>query len=270
MTLKLNKPSHQKGKSGKKGESPQKFNALKYGILSPEIVLPFESESEYEKLQDALFAELQPQGQIEIFLVQELAQTIFRKQRIRVKEKALYRSHFSRILSNPDEPYLRHDLKIDSLAAVGCPCLERLFVTSASDRKSILETLINDNQNMENFLGISSSSVHGLNVFEGDVDFANAPNGFVQYLNYEISKITDYYSGIPISNVTSAKNYLETLQNAIRVVEEVDEIFDYVCGQAMFSDETDLLRRYETNFDRRIERTLATLLTLQKTKVQQY
>jgi len=42
-----------------------RFNALKQGVLSHDTVLPWECESEYDALLDALIAEHRPQGPTE-------------------------------------------------------------------------------------------------------------------------------------------------------------------------------------------------------------
>jgi hypothetical protein len=44
------------------GYEVTRFNALKHGVLSHDTVLPWENESEYDALLDALIAEHQPQG----------------------------------------------------------------------------------------------------------------------------------------------------------------------------------------------------------------
>jgi hypothetical protein len=68
-----------------------RFNALRLAVLSRYTVLPWEDESEYRALLDALVAEHMPSGPTEEHLVEELAGVIWRKRRLRMAEAAVYR-----------------------------------------------------------------------------------------------------------------------------------------------------------------------------------
>jgi hypothetical protein len=61
-----------------------RFNALRHGALSRYTVLPWEDESEYRTLLDALLREHAPQGPTEEHLVEEVAGVIWRKRRLRL------------------------------------------------------------------------------------------------------------------------------------------------------------------------------------------
>jgi hypothetical protein len=50
-----------------------RFNAVRHGVLSQYIILPWEDGEEYRALIEALVAEHQPQGPTEEHLVEELA-----------------------------------------------------------------------------------------------------------------------------------------------------------------------------------------------------
>jgi hypothetical protein len=67
-----------------------RFNARKHGVLSRASVLPWESESEYDALCDALIAEQKPHGPTEAHLVEELTGIIWRKRRLRLAEAAAH------------------------------------------------------------------------------------------------------------------------------------------------------------------------------------
>ena len=68
-----------------------RFNPLRHGILSRYTVLPWEDQSEYQALIDALVAEHTPRGPTEEHLVEELAGIIWRKRRLRLAEAAIFR-----------------------------------------------------------------------------------------------------------------------------------------------------------------------------------
>jgi hypothetical protein len=78
------------------------FNALKHGVLSHDTVLPWENESEYDALLDALIDEHRPQGPTEEHLVEELAGIIWRKRRLRLAEVAAHRRGLGSIAARRD------------------------------------------------------------------------------------------------------------------------------------------------------------------------
>jgi len=74
--------------SGDYGAS--RLNAVRHGILSRHTVLPWEDETEYQSLLDALLAEHSPNGPTEEHLVEELAGIFWRKGRLRLAELAAH------------------------------------------------------------------------------------------------------------------------------------------------------------------------------------
>ncbi len=68
-----------------------RFNAVKHAILSRDTVLPWEDETEYGELLDALADEHKPQGPTEEHLVEELAGILWRKRRLRLAEASAMR-----------------------------------------------------------------------------------------------------------------------------------------------------------------------------------
>lgn len=80
------------------------FNATKHGILSRYTVLPWENIEEYSVLLDSLYADLGPQTVIENHLIEEMAGVIWRKQRLKKAEQAVY-------IEQDKESYSSHDVK---------------------------------------------------------------------------------------------------------------------------------------------------------------
>jgi hypothetical protein len=74
------------------GTEITRFNALRHGVLSRYIVLPWESADEYHALVVALVAEHAPQGPTEEHLAEELVGVLWRKRRLRPAEAAAHRS----------------------------------------------------------------------------------------------------------------------------------------------------------------------------------
>jgi hypothetical protein len=75
------------GENGR-GTENTRFNALRHGVLSRFVVLPWEEQDEYGMLLDSLVAEHQPCGPTEEHLVEELAGIFWRKRRLRLAEAA--------------------------------------------------------------------------------------------------------------------------------------------------------------------------------------
>ena len=72
------------------GAGARRFNALRHGVLSRYVVLPWEDADAYGDLLDALVAEHVPEGPTEEHLVEELAGILWRKRRLRMAETAAY------------------------------------------------------------------------------------------------------------------------------------------------------------------------------------
>src|SRR6267154_5054033 len=70
------------------GKERSKFNARKHGLFSKAVLLQDESCTEYDALLDGLMENLQPQGKLEIVLVEYLATLLWRKRRLLQVETA--------------------------------------------------------------------------------------------------------------------------------------------------------------------------------------
>src|SRR3954452_6642197 len=65
------------------GKQRSKFNALKHGLTSVHVVLPWEEDMHYQELRGELFRQYQPENATESFLVDQLAQNWWRLNRAR-------------------------------------------------------------------------------------------------------------------------------------------------------------------------------------------
>src|SRR5580658_6477283 len=73
------------------GTELTRFNALRHGLLSRYVVLPWEDSNEYAAALASLVVEHQPNGPTEEHLVEELAGILWRKRRLRLAESAAHR-----------------------------------------------------------------------------------------------------------------------------------------------------------------------------------
>jgi hypothetical protein len=78
-----------------------RLNALRHGVLSQHMVLPWEDAEEYRVVLEALVAEHKPEGPTEEHLVEEVAGIIWRKRRLRLGECAVHH----RALKHACDPY---------------------------------------------------------------------------------------------------------------------------------------------------------------------
>jgi hypothetical protein len=68
------------------GKERSSLNALKHGLTSRRIVLPYENQAEYDALLKDLLDESQPVGTLEFELVNDIAACIWRLRRVRHRE----------------------------------------------------------------------------------------------------------------------------------------------------------------------------------------
>ncbi len=68
------------------GKERSSLNALKHGLTSRRIVLPYENQAEYDALLKELLDDSQPVGTLEFELVNDIAAAIWRLRRVRGRE----------------------------------------------------------------------------------------------------------------------------------------------------------------------------------------
>jgi hypothetical protein len=94
---------HSTGPKTRKGKAIVRFNAVRHGLLTRDVVLPGEDADAFEDLWNQVRADLSPVGPIEEFLVDHVVNDMWRLQRFERAETALFHSWV-------------HGLKADRLA----------------------------------------------------------------------------------------------------------------------------------------------------------
>lgn len=94
---------HSTGPKTPEGKAIVRGNALRHGILARDVALPGEDAEAFEEVRNKVWGNFSPVGPIEEFLVDQLVNTMWRRQRVARAEAALF---YSRI----------HGLKADRLA----------------------------------------------------------------------------------------------------------------------------------------------------------
>jgi hypothetical protein len=73
------------------GKARSSQNSLKHGLTSSRVVLPHESQEEYDDLEAAIFNRFKPADELEIELAKEMAAARWRLRRIEAMETALFK-----------------------------------------------------------------------------------------------------------------------------------------------------------------------------------
>jgi hypothetical protein len=80
-----------KGPSSEAGKAISAQNSLKHGLNSSRVVLPHESQDEYDTLEAAFIRRYKPADEVETDLVIEMVAARWRMRRIEIMESALYK-----------------------------------------------------------------------------------------------------------------------------------------------------------------------------------
>lgn len=239
----------------------RRFNALRHGVLSRYVVLPWEDADAYGDLLDALVDEHGPEGPTEEHLVEELAGIVWRKRRLRMAETAAYHHGLVNTLDSNEHTVgaalahldVKNPAQREAAAAVHA---------SPDDTRRDLQDLEDDQVMTEKALQLLRAGKpdaydkalaavradtrtwwqeHLEDADEDDEHYTPDADSLQRFLEGDV---TDWYD--------TRRKELEN-RPLIRV-QAFAEAFD--------PDRLDRLARYETHLDRKLERTLAMLLKL--------
>ena len=77
------------GPNTKSGKSAVKYNALKHGIYTKDVVLPTEDVTQYRELLAAFRLEYEPETPTETYLIENVVSSIWRRRRVQASEVGL-------------------------------------------------------------------------------------------------------------------------------------------------------------------------------------
>ena len=101
---------HSTGPRTPEGKAASSHNALKHGLTSAQIVLPTESQAEFDELANELREEYQPDTPSESLLVDQLIAASWKLRRVRAAE-----AHFYQTIDSATDPLI-DDPKLERLA----------------------------------------------------------------------------------------------------------------------------------------------------------
>ena len=258
----------------------RRLNAVRHGILSRHLVLPWEDQREYDDLLKSLVAEHAPSGTTEHHLVEELAGIIWRKQRVVMAEAAACRAGLHCALEK--KAWRDDDVRIRALAH-----LERgnTVDTAASavhatpeDTEAEVRELAAEEAMTERALSILRKSksdayskalaalhedtLAGWSDTLAQVDAEDLDGG--EYEGDDEAAGPDPYQ----PDAPSLERFLNDeivpwYQQRRRELQNRNLIRSQAFGELLGPDRLDKLARYEVHLDRKFERILGMLLKLQ-------
>ncbi len=82
------------GPRSKRGKEVVSKNAMRHGLSAQQVLVPGESEEEFEALIQKLISEFEPEGEFELQLVERISTCIWRQRRIYRIESEVLRAEF--------------------------------------------------------------------------------------------------------------------------------------------------------------------------------
>lgn len=251
-----------------KDTSVSRFNSLRTGLRSRYAVLPWENREEYEALLAAMTEHHAPLGPTEEHLVEELAGIVWRKQRLQQAEGALYRKELA---GDVHDTYQSE--RIVQAAVIGNGASLSLPHTSLVEMLTpdeSPETLAQEVADLPTVLRVSAA-------LEAGESYAKAlaalppswrddwkENYLGQAYEDDDGEEKPYEAtaeGLQLYVEESLLPYLRKM--AVRQRHQ-PAIAAQLYGQACNPTKLELLARYETHLDRKLERMLAMLIKLQE------
>ena len=250
-----------------KSKSPKydvvKNNALKYGVQSKHLILPWENKADYDALLEALIAEYKPVGPTEEFYVQEIATYIWRKGRIIHAESSSLQSALNRIIgingqfgSHPAKDAL---LDNNSVSVMDYDVKKAIMTTEEENQLEIteLKELLSHCIKAEKVLLESNSYDQGLDALHID-DQTKWHNT----LDSAQSEWTSENAEDLLSWISELKADYEA---RINEVENRHQVKRQTLGKAyLINDSHEKIYKYEVGYSRQLERSIAMLLKLQE------
>jgi hypothetical protein len=241
------------------GTELTRFNALRHSILSRFTVLPWESSEEYESQLQLLVAEHSPQGPTEEHLVEELAHIIWRKRRLRLAEAAAHRRALGKVLSG-------HSSLHEPVTAIP-PISEGEWTgkaLAATDQQSAHELEAIKQEQDKAKAAVEVFQAGGANAYEKALQKLGpgTREHWQERLEYDFEDGNEYEA--------SATDLLKFLTKVLRDyakrethIKSRPVVQAQAFGESFDPDRFETLPRYERHLDRKFERLLSMLLSLQ-------
>lgn len=236
------------------GYEVSKFNATTMaGATSKATVLPWENASDYESLVLSMAEYYQPEGPAEEHLVHELASTMWRKQRIKLAEASLYRKGLA------NNAYHTHDR--DRLLRAALIGKTVVHTSSVSVDKAVTPS---EKASLADAAKAYASLNRTLDKVREAESFAEAievlPKAQLSDWMESIGEYDESYEGL----LEWLTDWVTHYQQDAVAYQYGEELNAQLIGEAFNADKLESIGRYETQLDRKFERTLGMLLKLRE------
>ena len=255
------------------GHEVTRFNALRHGILSRYVVLPWEDADEYRGLVEALVTEHAPVGVTEGHLVEELAGVLWRKRRLRLAEAAAHR----RGLKGTFAPY--HETVKAALAHLDATkqterVVDAIRSTDAETARELTE-LAEDEAMTERALALLNAGAAGAYAEALATLHPGTRQGWEEL--FEDQSEDGGTQGADEDDAEEGDDYTADAESLDRFLnKEIKSwyemrrkellnrplIREQAFGESLDVNRLESLSRYEVHLDRKLERMLAMLLRL--------
>jgi hypothetical protein len=248
------------------GYDASRLNAVRHGILSRFTVLPWEDAAEYEALLDALTEEHTPAGPTETHLVVELAGVLWRKRRLRLAEIATYQRGLQ--VASDSSRTAQSALVASAAAKPSKIDVAAAIKAGAVNTQRELADLDDDRQMTLTAIEILASERN--RAYEDALEALEdgTRDAWAEQLTW---KPDDYDTHVKpyTADAASLQRYLESeilpwydKQRAQIIAQPL--VRAQALGESLDPDKLERLGRYEVHLDRKLERTLSTLIRLQE------
>ncbi len=218
------------------------LNAVRHGILSNQLLLPSEPAEEYARLLSDLTAEHEPKTPTEEILVQDIANTIWRKRRLLSAERASVSAGLDDSISRPLK--LINESSPITLNLQDTAPVRHLLAMSTSDLSSHKKTL-----------------VEALRAIDGHSD----TDTILDSIPYSIQKRLDELSELePLTDIDLIPTTENLIHSELKAIASIEAIRNQAYGSACANINFDVIARYDSGLDRKLLRLLDALFTLQK------
>jgi hypothetical protein len=248
------------------GTEITRFNALRHGVLSRYTVLPWENAEEYHSLVAALAAEHMPQGPTEEHLVEELAGILWRKRRLRLAEAAAHRRGLNDTLASYRETAKVALVHLD--ATEQSECVIDAIRATATDTKNDMREMQEDEAMTRRALDLLGSRRN--NAYEAALAALREDTQawWEDVLALGPDELEEEEAPAT-ANAEGLRHFLEAkvlpwFEARKKELAHRPLIREQAFGEALDVDKLERLGRYEVHLDRKLERTLSTLLRLQE------
>jgi hypothetical protein len=252
-------PAGELEETSKGNYAPVRFNAVKHGILSTQVVLPHEDKEEFSCLLAELLQEHLPSGPTELHLVEELAAIIWRKRRILLAENAKINKALHGIIASSSSkpaksavPYQRNmpDAPSDWVG---------IMKSTPEEVEQAQRETIEYRQSIEKILRMLRKG--------GDKVYEKAVKAMTSYDRETWEEWLEEEEYSP--DAEGVREYINThlWPSAMSVEIETSHHFaikNQTLGEGLKPIEFESLCRYETHLDRKLQRILGMLVKLKE------